>query len=78
MGAIDGQTNISFFKQLIEILEKKKLDKPVVGDVLDMMSYAYDNNSEKPITRGDKNLEILKLIIEKIDEDWKEHLKNHK
>ncbi|MGM8259327.1 helix-turn-helix domain-containing protein [Clostridium perfringens] len=77
-GAIFGQVNIILFTQLLEILEKDNLNKAVVGDVLNIMLYAHDNNGEKPITKGDKNLEILKLIIEKIDEDWKEHLKNSK
>ena len=77
-GAMLGNVNIILFTQLLEILEKGNLNKAVIGDVLSMMLYAYDNNGEKSITRGDKNLEILKLIIEKLDEDWKEHLRKSK
>lgn len=74
-GAIEGYIDLLIFKQLLDLLQKNNINKTTIGCVLTEMFNANDKQAQNT---NDKNKMMLKLMIEVLDDEWNEHIKNHK
>ncbi|ELC8441040.1 helix-turn-helix domain-containing protein [Clostridium perfringens] len=74
-GTLEGYMDLLIFKQLLDLLQKNNLNKTTIGGVLTEMFNANDKYLQ---STNDKNKMMLRLMIEVLDDEWNEHVKNLK